>query len=354
MHLFRSLSARVSLPCLRRLRRHKDVARVHPDRKVRIRLHVATPAVGASALQRKGLTGRGVTIAIVDTGAFPHPDLTRPVNRIVAFKDFVGGRRKPYDDNGHGTHVAGDAAGNGFRSGGKYRGPAVEAKLVVVKALDKNGEARSSDIVAALEWVIRNRKRYGIRIVNLSLGLPGVSRCSDDPICKAAERAWKEGLFVVAAAGNSGPRASTIDSPGISPLLMTVGAADDRRTVRQSDDRTAVFSSRGPISAKPRKPDLLAPGVNIISLRAPGSLADRTNPGGRVGRSYFAMSGTSMAVPILAGGAAQLLQRRPRLSPTQVKRRLKRFAFPLPGKAYERGRGELNMRFAAAGRRTNA
>lgn len=343
--LLKVVAARVSMPCLHKLCRHRNVVRVHLDRKVRVSLHIATPAIGSARLQRQGVTGNGVTIAVIDTGLFPHPDVTKPANRIAAFKDFVNRRTKPYDDNGHGTHVAGDAAGNGRSSRGKFRGPAPEAKLVIAKAFNQDGEANSSDVMAAVEWVIRHRRRYGTRIVNMSFGTPGVRRCADDPVCRAAERAWRAGLVVVAAAGNGGPGAGTIDSPGISPLVITAGAVNDRRTPRQSDDRIAPFSSRGPVFGGRVKPDLVAPGVGIVSLRAPGSKFDRSNPERRVGRSYFKLSGTSMSTAIVAGAAAQLLQRRPSLSPNRVKALLKRNAVRLRFGRNSQGSGEVDVRF---------
>ncbi|GAA3407244.1 serine protease AprX [Paenibacillus hodogayensis] len=352
MTRLQAMSARISLAGLRRLCCHRNVTRVHLDRKVRVTLNVATPSVGASELQKQGIGGKGVTIAVIDTGAYPHPDLTKPVNRIKAFKDFVNGRKKPYDDNGHGTHVAGDAAGNGYSSKGKYRGPADKAKLVIVKAFGSDGEADSSDVIAAVDWVLRNRKKYGIRVLNMSFGSPGFARCSDDPVCRAAERAWKAGLVVVAAAGNSGPGKGTIESPGISPLLLTVGAVDDRGTVLQADDRVAAFSSRGPAPGGRVKPDLSAPGVNIVSLRAPGSVLDIGDPSARVGKSYFRMSGTSMATPIVSGGVAELLQRYPRLKPSRVKQLLKANATRLRSySSNAQGQGELNVRFIAKANR---
>lgn len=342
-----ALSAIVSISCLRKLCRHPNVLRVHLDSKLKINLNIATPSVGATALQKRGIGGNGITIAIIDTGVYPHPDLTKPVNRIVVFKDFVGRRTKPYDDNGHGTHVAGDAAGNGFSSRGKYRGAADKAKLVILKAFDKFGDANSSDVIAAVDWVLRNRKKYNIRIVNMSFGSPGISRCSDDPICRAAERAWRAGLVVVSAGGNSGPDPRTIESPGISPLLLTVGAVNDRRSKRQSDDEVAFFSSRGPVAGNRVKPDLSAPGVNIVSLRAPGSALDRNNPSSRVGNFYFRLSGSSMSTPIVSGGAAQLLQRFPALKPEGVKRLLKAGAFRLRMSPNAIGSGVLNVGFVA-------
>lgn len=329
LKLIRSVAAHVHAQCLHKLCAHGSVKRVHLDRKLYTRLNIATPSIGSKALQRAGVSGRGVTIGIIDTGVFPHPDLIKPTNRIAAFRDFVGSRTKPYDNNGHGTHVAGDAAGNGRSSRGKYTGPAPKARLVVAKAFDRTGSGDTSNVIAALDWILRTKKRYGTRIVNMSFGAPAVTKCSDDPLCRAATKAWKAGLVVVAAAGNEGPAARTIITPGINPNIITVGAANDRRSVRQSDDTIAPFSSRGPIAGRRVKPDLVAPGVNIISLRAPGSFLDRQEPGDRVGKSYFRLSGTSMATPMVSGAIAQLLQRRPCLTPRQVKALLKRTAVKL-------------------------
>lgn len=140
---------------------HSGVKKIYHDQKVQALLDVASPAVGATTVKNSyGLTGKGVAIAIVDTGIYPHPDLTRPTNRIIAFKDFINGGTSPYDDNGHGTHVAGDAASNGFSSGGKYAGPAMEVNLVGVKVLDKQGEGSTSSVLAGINWTIENKDRF--------------------------------------------------------------------------------------------------------------------------------------------------------------------------------------------------
>src|SRR5699024_3716375 len=115
------------------------IKRMYYDRKVNAMLDVASPSIHAEQLNAQGLTGKGVHVAVVDTGIYPHKDLTKPTNRIVAFKDFIKNREKPYDDNGHGTHCAGDAVGNGYLSDGKYKGPASEAGVIGVKVLDKSG-----------------------------------------------------------------------------------------------------------------------------------------------------------------------------------------------------------------------
>ncbi|WP_410511928.1 S8 family peptidase [Paenibacillus sp. BR2-3] len=311
-------------------------------------LNIATPSIGSTAVQRKkGLTGKEINIAIIDTGVFPHPDLTRPVNRIVAFKDFIRNRKRPYDDNGHGTHVAGDAAGNGWVSKGKYKGPAPEAGIVGVKVLNRDGSGYDSTIIKGIEWCIANRKRLKLRILSMSFGGPVNSTCADDPLCQAAEKAVKAGLTVVIAAGNNGPGRRTIESPGNSPLAITVGAVDDRRTLVQADDRITSFSSRGPAFRGRTKPDLVAPGESIISLRAPRSKLDREFPYLRIGKQYFVLSGTSMSTPIVSGAAAQLLQSNPSLTPMQVKAILKRNAFRLKLGANTAGSGEINVRFLA-------
>lgn len=340
LKIINALKARVTLTGLRRLCKQHCVSCMYLDHKVHTRLNIATPAVGSSAVQKTGLSGEGVTIAVVDTGVYPHRDLTRPVNRIIGFKDVVNRRRTPYDDNGHGTHVAGDALGNGFSSRGKFKGPAPKANLVAVKVLGKDGSGSVSDVISGIQWVVNNRKRYKIRILNLSLGTPSFTKCSEDPLCQAASQAWRRGIAVVAAAGNSGPSARTIESPGINPRIITVAAVDDRHSIRQSDDKVAVFSSRGPVKGA-RKPDIAAPGVEITSLCAPNSLLCSQKQNGR----YLRLSGTSMSTPIVAGALAQILQRSPTMSPNQLKAVIRRTAINLRVKATVQGSGEINVRF---------
>lgn len=255
--------------------------------------------------------GRGIGIAVIDTGVALHYDLIYPRNRIAAFYDFVNNRENPYDDDGHGTHVAGIACGNGFCSK-QYAGTAPEAHLIAIKALDSEGNGTTSDILAALQWVINNRRRYNIRVVNLSLGIPSDVPYEEDPLVRGAAAAVRYGLTVVTAAGNSGPEKRTINSPGVSPSVITVGAADLSGTPSVAD-----FSSRGPGPRGVQKPDLLAPGVNVISLNA-------KNP-----RGYISQTGTSMAAPAVSGAAACLYGQYPRLTPSYVKRILLSRSIPL-------------------------
>lgn len=346
LHLLNAVSSRVSMKCLERICSCGEIGRVYLDEVKKATLNIATPSIGATALQqRRGLTGKGVNIAIIDTGVFRHPDLTRPVNRIIAFKDFINHRKQPYDDNGHGTHITGDAAGNGWVSKGKYKGPAPEAGIVGVKVLDKNGEGYDSTIIKGIEWCIANKQRLKLRILSMSFGGPVSNSGEDDLLTQAVEKAVKAGLTVVISAGNSGPGPRSIDSPGISPFAITVGAVNDRRTITQSDDSITFYSSRGPAPGGKVKPDIVAPGESVTSLLAPGSRLARQMPGQKVGKLYFVLSGTSIATPIVSGAAAQLLQLRPCLSPRQVKATLKRNAFNLGLKPNTGGSGEINMRF---------
>ncbi|MBE3589959.1 MAG: S8 family peptidase [Firmicutes bacterium] len=312
---FGAAHVRVPARGLPALLEHEAITYVTLNYPVRTALDTAVPTVAAPRLWDRSFTGRNVTIGIVDTGVWPHVDLTQPRHRILAFHDLVGGRHHPYDDNGHGTHVAGDAAGNGQASGGRFRGPAPDARLVCVKALDRHGSGTAARILEGIDWLLAHRERYNIRVISLSLGAPADAR-AEDPLVAAVERAWREGVVVCAAAGNDGPQEGSITTPGVAPSIVTVGASDDRSTLDPSDDVVAIFSGRGPAPRGVPKPDLVAPGVAVTSLRAPGA---RLGAGGAAGRGYVTLSGTSMATPIVAGVVAQLLEAVPDALPDEVK-----------------------------------
>jgi len=315
------------------------IKRIHFDRKIKTLLDVATPSIHSGQLRESGYTGKDVTIGVIDTGVHPHEDLN---GRIVGFKDFINDKGEPYDDNGHGTHCSGDAAGDGQASNGKYKGPATEANIVGVKVLDKKGSGSLSTVIAGIDWCIQNQSKYNINILSLSIGSPAQESAADDPVVTAVEKAWDSGMVVCVAAGNSGPSAGTIGSPGISPKVITVGAVNDNNTVDRSDDVVADFSSRGPTIDGITKPNLLTPGVNIISLRSPKSYLNRMNAGARVDQAYLSLSGTSMATPICAGVVAQLLQKEPNLTPDQVKQRLIEACEPIGQSPNIEGHGYLN------------
>ncbi len=258
-------------------------------------------------VEGQSLSGKGVTIAFIDTGIEQHTDFCTGKKRIITFKDFVGDKNKCYDDNGHGTFVAGVCCGNGALSCGKYSGIAPQANIISLKALNKHGEASADKILNAMEWVYDNHKKYDIGVICMSFGSEALGY--NDPIMNGAEALWKEGIVVVAAAGNSGPEYQTIKSPGVSSQIITVGGFNDNRIegdeINQNFFEIAQFSSRGPAFSR-FKPDLVAPSVEISSCAR--------------GNGYTRLSGTSVATPMIAGMSALLLEKNPNLKPIDVKR----------------------------------
>ncbi|MFC4558324.1 S8 family peptidase [Virgibacillus kekensis] len=309
----------------------KHVRKIFLNREVKALLDVAVPSVNAKNVVREGLelTGKGVNIAVIDTGVHPHRDLA---GRIAGFVDFINNRAEPYDDNGHGTHCAGDAAGDGTASSFKYVGPAPEANIFGIKVLDKVGSGSLETVMQGVEWCIQYNEDYPsnkIDVISLSLGSTAQPYADEnaDPMVQTVEAAWASGITVCVAAGNEGPESRTIASPGHSDQVITVGALDDSDTLElQNDDEVASFSSRGPTAYGEIKPDILAPGVNIISLRSPGSYLDKIQKANRVDSDYFMLSGTSMATPICAGVVALVIQSNPELQPQEIKELLKKGA----------------------------
>lgn len=286
------------------------------------KLNVSMPTAGVDKLWEKGYTGKGVGIAVIDTGVYPHKDFVDPAtgqSRIIAFKDFANSKKEPYDDHGHGTHVSGIAAGNGAASAGKYKGAAPDANIVGVKVLDKNGSGRFSDVIKGIQWAIQNKDKYNIKVMSMSLGGTVRESYKDDPVNQAVEKAVEAGIVSVIAAGNEGPDAETIATPGNDPEVVTVGALDDSGTLDKADDDIARFSSRGPTPIDGiTKPDVIFPGVKITAPLAPGSSLDKPSIP-HEGEDYITISGTSMATPGTAGTVADLLQANPKLTPQKVK-----------------------------------
>ncbi len=316
------------------------------DRTVHTVLDTAAPTVQAPSVWAEGITGKDVAIAVLDTGIYPHPDLTMPKNRIIAFRDVINNRDSPYDDNGHGTHVAGDIASNGLQSQEMFRSPAPDANLIGIKVLDKYGSGSTSEVISGLTWAVENKEQYRIRILSMSLGSTASTSYRDDPLATAVEEVWQRGIVVCVAAGNSDPGEGTIDSPVIAPSAITVGASDDMGTVNLTDDKIADFSSRGPTFDGLLKPDVVAPGINIISLRSPGSLLDKKNKNTRFGSWYTSLSGTSMATPICSGVSALLLEANPVLAPENVKKFITITATNLHVDPNSQGAGLINAQKA--------
>ncbi len=307
------------------------------------RIDVIKDVLKTDEVWKMGITGKGVTVAVIDTGIYPHPDVK---DRIIEFIDFVNnknGIENAYDDNGHGTHCAGLVAGDGSKANGNYKGPAFQANLIGVKVLDKQGMGSLSNIIRGIYWCIENKDKYNIKVISMSLGATSAIKEQDDIIAKAVEDAEKAGITVVIAAGNSGPLKETIGTPGISEHAITVGAYDDKNTITLDDDTPAFFTSKGPTPVdKKDKPDISSPGVEVVSLRSPNSTIDK-EPVIHYGDYYTLLSGTSMATPIVAGVVALMIQANPNLDPAQIKQIIKETATPVKDASkYSVGTGLIN------------
>jgi serine protease AprX len=309
-------------------------------------------AIGLDAVPNS-YQGDGVAVASIDTGVTPNPNLGA---RLIARAD-LSGEGDGLDRFGHGTHMAGLIASDGTTSVEAFEGAAPETNLVSVKVAGWDGATDVSTVIAGLRWVVSHRERYGIRVVSLSWGTDAARGYGDDPLDLAVERAWRAGLVVVVSAGNSGPLPGTVAKPADDPYVISVGAADTNGTADPADDAVAPFSSRGPTVDGAGKPDLLAPGVSLVSDRAPGSTVDTFRPVARVGTNLFKGSGTSQAAAVVAGVAARMLDADPALTNDQVKGILLATADPrLAGPAG--GAGTVNANRAvgavAAARRAGA
>jgi subtilisin family serine protease len=357
----RGLVASVPDTALAALARLPGVNGVSLDRRVYGTMERTGATVGATWVQDAlGFDGTGVGIAVIDSGvANWHDDLGS--NRVTRFVDFVNFQAAAYDDYGHGTHVAGIIAGNGHDSGGRRRGIAPGATLLVEKVLDASGQGYISNVIAAIDYAIANKDALGLRIVNLSVAAGVYESYDTDPLTLAARRAVEAGLIVVSAAGNlgRGPDGKTqygaIGAPGNAPWVITVGASSHNGTVDRRDDIIADFSSRGPTALDVQtKPDIVAPGVGIESLTEAGSTLFNTKPLMRLWGSvptatepYLSMSGTSMASPVVSGTIALMLQANPALTPNLVKAILQFTAESRDGyDTLTQGAGFLNARGA--------
>ena len=334
--IINAVAARVPGRAIDGLSRNPFVMQIAMDRPAYGAVDHTAATVGADVVRAQlGYDGTGIGVAVIDSGVTVwHDDLAGGGGqRVDTFVDFVNGRTVAYDDSGHGSHVAGIIAGNGFDSDGGRMGIAPAAHLIVLKALDANGGGRISDVIAALDYVHRNRQVLNIRVVNMSVGAGVYQSYNTDPLTLATKQIVADGVVVVAAAGNAGKdpngytRYGGITAPGNAPWVLTVGASSHTGTSDRADDTMAAFSSRGPTGYDvDAKPDLVAPGVGIQSLSDPQSafytskaayLLDGTVPTNY--RPYLSLSGTSMAAPVVTGAVALMLQANPALTPNAVK-----------------------------------
>jgi serine protease AprX len=303
--LIPAFNVKMPIASVTELCKFQQIQRIWSDSRVTVMSETTVPGLRGALAEEYDYTGKGVTVAIVDTGIYPHEDLTNPNNRIIAWNDLVDNILFPYDNHGHGTHVAGIIGGNGRASQGKYRGIAPEARLVGVKVLDQSGTGKLSDLLLAIEWCLSNLGTLKIKIINLSLGTRAQAFYREDPLCRATSAAWRNGLIVCSTAGRVGSDYELCHNPGINPEIVTVGNADFDKTLTCEDARLSERREGRGSFGNFTVPDIVAPGSDVVSLKTEGG--------------YCTYSGASMATPMVAGGIALIAEKWPGCQPDQVK-----------------------------------
>jgi serine protease AprX len=294
-------------------------------------MYSTTRYIGADAWWNAGYTGKGIDVAVIDSGVSPVAGLNAP-GKVIQGPDLSLESQAPnlarYDTYGHGTFMAGLIAGRDdeFAASSGYRGVAPDARIVSLKVATADGGADVSQVIAAIDWVVQHAQDPGfnIRVLNLSYGTNSKQPYGVDPLAYAVERAWKRGIVVVAATGNTGyqrgANAPGLADPAYNPFVLAVGASDSMGTDLTKDDRVASFSASSAGCGGCKNPDLVAPGAHIQGLRVGNSWIDAHHPEGAIDARYFRGSGSSQAAAIVSGAVALVLQKYPTMSPDLVKR----------------------------------
>jgi len=319
-----------------------------------------TAQIGATAWWNAGYTGQGVDVAVIDTGVAPVQGLNSP-GKVVYGPDLSLESQNPaltnLDTNGHGTFMAGLIAGHdpsltapyASAPASAYRGMAPDARIVSLKVADADGGADVTQVIAAIDWVVQHAHDPGfnIRVINLSYGTLSTLPYAADPLAYAAEQAWKHGIVVVAAAGNTGSNPGNgrgLSDPAYDPYVIAAGAYNTMGTNTNKDDVVASYSARSNGCAGCKNPDIVAPGTHMQGLRVVGGYIDQNHPEGVIDDRYFRGSGTSEAAAITSGAVALLLQKYPDLTPDEVKYMLTNSAQSIPGwDGHFQGAGALNL-----------
>ncbi len=304
--------------------------------------------IKADKVWRRGFTGKGVGVAVIDTGiagdAVDFKDASGK-SRVIANAVTATTAATAGDGFGHGSHVAGLIAGNSLNRApsdpfyGKYMGVAPDANLIAVKASDDAGNSTVLDVINGLQFVVDHKAEFNIRVVNLSLSTDTPQSYKTDPLDAAVEYAWQKGIVVVAASGNRGTAGDAVKyAPANDPYVISVGGTDENGNYGRGE--RASWSSTGQTQDGFAKPDVMAPGAHMVSVLAPSSAFLTLCPNCAIGGAYFKAGGTSMAAPVVAGAVALLLQARPNLTPDQVKTILTQTDMPVHGQA---GAGTIDV-----------
>ena len=331
---FKELQEIPFLNCVFLKVRHKDIYKlagmpsvtyITNNAKVSSLIYRSKKFLNYNSLKEKITTNSNHSVVVIDTGVYPHIDFCLGRNRIIKFVDLINDKQDMYDDNGHGTFVTGIICANSITK--NYDGMNKNVNIISIKALDRNGETSAIKILEAMQWVMDNKDKYNIKIVCMSFG--SFLQEKNDPLVKGVEVLWNNGIVVVSAGGNSGPESETIMSPGGSKKIITVGSLDNIEIIPL---RVADFSSRGPVFNY-FKPDMVLPGVNIISNNI-----FSTNK-----KFYTNLSGTSMSTPMVAGIASLLLDYNSNYTPDQIKYMLINSCVKITGDRNSEGFGYLDL-----------
>ncbi|MDQ1713077.1 MAG: serine protease AprX [Frankiaceae bacterium] len=355
--IINGFSAHVPAGALAALRARPDVRAVSDNASVRFASNGYESGVTASNYAKtSGATqawaqsnyGEGVGVAVIDTGISPMNDFA---GRLVHGPD-LSGEGTIIDTFGHGTAMGGIVGGSGADSAsnpdGAYNGVAPRSTLVAVKVAGRNGATDVSTMLQAMHWVSAYRTQFNIRVLNLSWGTNATSDPATDPLNYAVERLWRDGIVVVVSAGNSGPENGTITKPGDDPVVLTVGAYNDKGNLDPADDGIPAWSSRGPTAQGVVKPDVVAPGRTLITTRSYGSDVEKNNPKALIAPSYVKGSGTSEAAAVVSGLAALLVKAHPAWTPDQVKAAIKSTASDMGLGKNRQGAGRVQLAAALA------
>lgn len=321
-------------------------------------MYNVTSQMGARAWWDAGYTGQGVDVALIDTGVAPVQGLNG--GNVLNGPDLSLESQSPFahmDTNGHGTFMAGLIAGHdpGYAASSlapasAYMGVAPGSRIVSLKVATADGGVDVTQVIAAIDWVVQHAHDPGfnIRLINLSYGTNSTQKYSSDPLAYAVEQAWKAGIVVVVAAGNTGYQrgnnAPGLADPAYDPYAIAVGGYNSMGTVGFSDDKMGAYSASSAGCGSCKNPDFVAAGTHVQGLRDPGSFVDETHPEGLLDARYFRGSGTSESAALASGAIALILQKYPNLTPDQVKRFIVDNAQKVPGADTQaQGGGEIDL-----------
>lgn len=335
-----AISCEISTLGVDRLTEIPEVLYVFIDYKASLCLKNTLDDVGLGSAKAFNLSGKNIGIGILDSGVYPHPDLTFQRNSIAFFKDLVNGMEKPYDDNGHGTFICGCIASSGYLSK-EYQGAAPDSNLCVIKAFDASGNGFISDIIKGIDILIEEREKYNIRIICLPFEFPYIDNIKVNPLEEIIKTAVENKIAFFAPSGNLGPQPYSIYFPGNMAEVITIGGISYKKGY--GNPSISDFSGRGPLFNLIQKPDISLPCTNITSLSSDiyYNPASRIKP--ELKTPYASKSGTSIACALAAGMSALILEKKPELTPQDLKSVLGVSTISIGENKFSQGKGMLQF-----------